>query len=372
MEKMYSNFNIYFLNYTYFTNFNYFNNYMNNNKIKFDKCYLFSEFRDILDELFHISQINEPKEEEIEKKEEFEINNGLIKKINDEYFFSYSTREEVGISYIDKYGNLSQLEKTKIEFRRNIHSISLSLRKNKIFACLTNYRKVIIFNFDLENKLMEQNKNEITDEEENKFNKCIEINDDNIVTADNKYIVIWEKSVDTYIHKKKILLNVETNDLLFVNDEYFVSSQSNEGKITFIDISNLKEDKIIKKIDSMDNYNCLFLLKNYIIVNCKEGLAIILLETKELIIYIQNYIEICSKRLSTYNNVNDLYIYILYPFHCLNLRYKIFVMKLEDNNVKLIKKYKDTSSDTDENFDFLKMNENTILIWGYNLHIYKE
>ena len=372
MEKMFSNFNMYFLNYTYFKNFSYFINFMNNKKIKFNKCYSFSEFRDILDELFDISPINEPENEEIDIKEEFRINHGLIKKINDEYFFSYSPREEVEISYLDINGNLTKLGKTKIEFGRNIHSISISLTTNKIFACITNYRKVIIFNFDLKNKLMEQNKNEITDEEENEFNKCIEINDDHIATADNKYIIIWEKSVDSYIHKKKILLNIETNDLLLINDEYLVSSQSNAKTITFIDISNLKEDKIIKKIDSINNHNCLSLLRNYIIVNCKEGIAIILLETKELIAYIQNFLNINSKRLSTYYNDNNLYIYILYPLDYLNLGFKIFVMKLEENNFKLIKKYKYTTSDSDGNFDFIIMNENTIVIWGENIYIYKE
>ena len=375
MEKMFSNYNKYFLNYTYFKNFDSFKEYMDRDNLKFDKCYSYSEFGKILDELFKINSNNDNLSEEIELylTEEFSISNGIITKINDEYFFNYAF-DEVEISFINKIGELKPLIETGINFNRNIYSASVSLRKNKIFACLKSFRKVIIFNFNLENKIMEQNKNEISDEGENRFNKCIDIKDDLVVTADSKYIIIWEKINDTYIIKKKLLLDTETNDLLLINDEYFVSSQTNKKTITFIDILNLKEDKIIKKVDSIDYYNCLCLLRNYLIVNCKEGIAIILLETKELIRYIENYeddIYKHSKRLCTYNNGNDFYLYILNQFNDIKMKYNISVMKLEDENFKLIRKYKDNLTN-DRNFNFTIMNENTILIWGEKIYIYNE
>ena len=376
MEKMFSNYNKFFLNYLYFKNFDYFKNYIERDNLKFDKCYSFSEFREILDELFEKKSTNENlfEEKELDLIEEFSIKNGIITKIDDKYFFNYCSNDKVGISFIDKNGELNTLKKTIIEFSINIHSVSVSFRKNKIYACLTNLRKVVMFNFDLENQLMEQNMNEITDEGENRFNKCIDIKDDLIVTGDNKYIIIWEKSNDFYIIKKKLLLDTKTNDLLLINDEYFVSSQVNKSTITFIDISNLKDDKVIKKIDSIDCYNCLCLLRNFLIVNCKEGIAIILLETKELIRYIQNYEDDFvkhSKRLTTYNNGKDFYVYILNQFDDSNIKYNILVMKLEDNNFKLIGKYEDSSTD-DRNFNFLIMNENTILICGEKIYIYNE
>jgi len=377
MEKMFSNYNKYFLDYTYFKNFYYFKYYIYGDYLKFDKCYTFSEFREILDKLFKQKSNNEnkPQENVIDIREQFRINNGIIAKINDEYIFSSSNRDEVKISFLEKNGNLTTLEKTLIEFNRIIYSASVSLQKNKIFACLDYFRKVIIFNFNLENKLMEQNKNEISDEGENRFNKCIDIKDDLVVTADSKYIIIWEKINDIYIIKKKLLLDTETNDLLLINDEYFVSSQTNKKTITFIDISNLKEDKIIKKVDSIDYYNCLCLLRNYLIVNCKEGIAIILLETKELIRYIENYeddINKYSKRLCTYNNGNDFYLYILNQFDYRKINYNISVIKLEDDYFKLIRKYKDCSTDDDRNFNFIIMKEYTFLIWGKSIYIYNE
>ena len=143
--------------------------------------------------LFKKKPDDEPEVEKINIRKVFVINYRIITKIND----------KVKISFIDKNGYITFLPKTLIEFGRIIYSASVSLFKNKIYACLTNSRKVVIFNFDLENGLMEQNKIEIIDDGENRFNKCIEIKDDLIVTADNKFIIIWEKSFDTYINKKK-------------------------------------------------------------------------------------------------------------------------------------------------------------------------
>ena len=258
-----------------------------------------------------------------------------------------------------------------IDFSRNIHSVSVSLQKNKIYACLADFRKVIIFNFDLENKLMEQNKKEITDVGENKFNKCIDIKDNLAATADRKFIIIWEKSNDSYIIKKKFLLDEETNDLLLINDKYFASSQPNKSTITFIDFSIFEEDKVIKKVDSIDDYDCLYLLKNHLIVSCKEGIAIILIETKEVIRYIQNEKDNIPQRLATYYNDNDFLIYILNQFDNIHLKYDISVMKLEDDDFKLISKYEDNSAN-ERISNFIIMNENNILIWGKKLYIYNE
>ena len=164
-------------------------------------------------------------------------------------------------------------------------------------------------------------------------------------------------------------MNKETNDLLLINDEYFVSSQVKESTITFINISNLEEDKIIKKVESIDSYDCFSLLRNYLIVNCKGGIAIILLETKELIRYI---IDKSSKKLISYNNGNNFYIYTLKRFDYPKLLYSISVMKLEDNDFKLIKIYENNSLEEEKGFDFIIMNENTILILGNNIYVHSK
>jgi hypothetical protein len=342
MEKMFSNFNKYFMNYTYFKNFKYFKDYMYNTySKKFDKCYTFDDLEDILRKLFKKDSIDKRHElKEMDLRESFSLNDGVITKINDEYFFSYSySKDEVKISSIDKYGSIKTLEKTTIDFRRKICSATVSLHKNKIYACLTNSRNVIVFNFDLENKLMEQSENEIKDSEGgNRFNKCIEINDDIYATADSDYIIFWQKYGDEYLKAKKLFFTTETYDLLLVNNDYFVSSQANQKMITFIDIPNMKEDKVIKNVDSINYSNCLSLFKENILVNCKDGINI-------------------------YNSENDYYIYILNKL-VPEYKYYIKVMKFEDNYLKLVEKYEETEIEEHGKLDIIIMSPDIILIWG--------
>jgi len=381
MEKMFSNFNKYFMNYTYFTNFKYFKDYMcNTYSKKFDKCYTFDDLEDILRKLFKKDSIIKRLElKEMDLRESFTLNDGAITKITDEYFFSYSySKDEVKISSIDKNGSTKTLEKTTIDFRRKICSATVSLHKNKIYACLANSRNVIFFNFDLENKLMEQSEYEIRDSEGgSRFNKCIEINEDMCATADSDNVIIWQKYGDEYIKTKKCCFNTETYDLLLVNNEFFVASQANQYTLTFIDIPNMKEDKIIKNIDSINYSNCMHLFQENIFVNCKEGIALINIETKELIQFIQNYdnnnIAKGNKRIATYIKDDDFYIYILNRLvsDYGKQKYYIKAMKFEDNYLKLTDKYEETEIDDGGRMDIIIMNPDIILIWGDKLYIHE-
>jgi hypothetical protein len=234
---------------------------------------------------------------------------------------------------------------------------------------------VVIFNLDLENQLMEKSDDEIKDNEDGgRFNKCIEISDEFIATADTYSIIIWKKYTKEYVNIKKIYLDKETYDLLLINNEYFVSTQANQKTLTFIDIPDLKEDKIITEIDCIEENNCLFLFKNNIIVNCKEGIAIILLETKEIIQYIENFDrDLISKRLSIYNNDND---YILYILNRLDSDYNkqkfnVKIMKLEDDQLKLIGRYDETEIEDQGKLQIIALNKDTTLIYGNKIFIQK-
>lgn len=374
LEKMFSNFNKCFMDYTYFKNFEYFEDYMDNTySSKFDKCYTFDDLKDILEKLFEKEETNEePDLKEFELNEGYKVD-GLITKINDEYIFCYSFHNDnVKIMSIDNHG-INALDKTIIDFRQRIYSAYVSLKKNRIFATLSNSRKVVIFNFDLENELMEKSEDEIYDNDNGGiFNKCIEINDEYLATGDNKSIIIWKKFNKEYVNIKKIYLNEETYDLLLVNNEYFVSSQDNRKTITFISISNLKEDKAIKNIDSINDNNCLFLFKNYIFVNCYEGIALISAETKDIIQYIQNfYSEQRYKSLFVTNNDNDYRLYILNSFDTdyNKQQFNIKIMRFEDDHLKLIEHYKKTQINEQGELQLFIMNNNKkFLIFGNNLY----
>ena len=377
MEKMFSNFNKCFLDYTYFKNFEYFKDYMSDTySNKFDKCYTFEDLKDILEELFEKEDISEnPKSKEMNLIGGYTLKDGLIKRLNDKYLFCYSyNSDKVKIISIDEFC-IRELDKTSINFNQRIFSASLSLQKNRIYATLTNSRKVVIFNFDLENELMEKSEVEITDNEDGgRFNKCIEISDEYIATADTISIIIWKKFNKEYSNIKRIYLIEKTYDLLLINNEYFVSTQASQNALTFIDIQNLTKDKVIESIDCVNDNNCLFLFKNYIIVNCNKGIALISIEEKEIIQYIQNFdIDPRYKSLSIYNKDNNYILYILsgldtnYNKHKFNIR----IIKLEDGQLKLIGNYKEKEIEDKEELQIIILNEYTSLIYGNKISLLK-
>ena len=169
---------------------------------------------------------------------------------------------------------------------------------------------------------------------------------------------------------------VENNDYLAFNQYYVVS-------LIFININDdFKVEKEIENIDSIKNANCLFLLKDFIVVNCLKGLAIISIKTKEMVQYIENNIGYKNKTICTDNEDN---IYILNNSKNLELVKMalsdgIFVIKEEYKNIEL---ENDKSNDSDESkssdsgsFDDLDLNmiynRGYIILWNKFVYILKE
>ena len=66
------------------------------------------------------------------------------------------------------------------------------------------------------------------------FNKCIQLTEKFIATADNKKIKIWKNSDKEQLEiEKKIEINSKTSDLLLVNDVYFISSQPDKKNYSY-------------------------------------------------------------------------------------------------------------------------------------------
>ena len=379
MKKLFYNYNIYFLNYTYFKNFEYLVNYLESiNSKNYNQCYSFEDLRDILEKLFNPKK--EEEQEIIPKKAKFihsyPISDGLLFKINNENFFSYSyADDDVKIVNINEDNKIKSLEKTIIGFQRKIYSVSLSRKNDKIFACLKNQKLIKIFNFNLENKLMEESQEEIVDildDSDGRFNKCIEISDDLLVASDNYYnIIVWKmEDTNKYNNHNRISLNTETCDLLLINDEYFVSSQPNKDTITFFKIEDFSKEKTIEKIDSIDSNNTLFLYKEFILVNCSGGLALIYIKTKEYIQYIENDIDdvVQSKKgLFVYND----YIYILNKMDYNNSEQTIYikVITFEDNLIKLIDEYEESNIDDNGIIKLMVMSKDSLILWGNKVNI---
>lgn len=118
-----------------------------------------------------------------------------------------------------------------------------------------------------------------------------------IVTSDNKNIIIWKnKKTKKFIKFKIFDIGIKTSDLLFVNGNYIISSQPQNKTISIYEIKNLIQEKKISNIDSIDSNRCLLKYQNYIIINCEGGIALFLVKTRELFQYIENYKELAKNK----------------------------------------------------------------------------
>jgi hypothetical protein len=177
--------------------------------------------------------------------------------------------------------------------KNEIYSISVCKKKKQIYVCLLNEKKILIFDYNLKENTIKLNDNNIIDErslfDSKGFNKCISISNNYLATADNCSIIIWKNELnnkDKYSRYKTISINEIISDILVINEDYFISARPRSRLITFYNINNLKEEKIISNIQIINNVNCLLLFKDYCIINCVGGLSLILNSTKEYVQFI--------------------------------------------------------------------------------------
>ena len=374
-EKMFYNFNRYYNNYTYYNNFRYFNDYiMSHNDLSNAEMLIksnnFNSFKKILTEIFYIKE-----EEEIEITESkiyelhipFNFRIKKIEKINNTHFFINGNNSVRLIKYEEKFDQLNIMENTRIDFNDNIESITPSLKKDKIYACLSGSKKIKIFNCDLINEIMELDTHEIVGDDniDNKFKKCIEL-PNNILAAiegSDRVISLW--NLNNYTCINKISLNTVIGNLLLLNDNYFISSQPKEETLIFYNINNINEKKIIHKVKSSDNIHCLDSNQNYIIIFCPKGISIISIKFKELIQFFETNIKYhsCIKI-----DEND-FIYHLYldsdSFSKSDyLKFDIFKLE-KDKIVKFISGEKNTNHESeDANLNIGYLNKKKSLIIG--------
>ena len=392
IEKLYLNFNQYFQNYFYYTNFNnFYDDFDNMNNEYLKKFSNSSKFKEQTEILTKFIFSNEKSSELIiksgyfDKLFEFDVD-GKIAKINDKYFFNYSY--ELKSVEIDRYRKDKEeiyfLEKSKIAFDYKIHSISVSTKSNKIYACLSNVRIVTIFKFDLKKKKMELCKEYIkaisnTGNSSNQFNKCIELINDYVATSDNRGLSIWycDGNSKYYSRIQTYLIDV-VDDLLLINDEYFISSQSNDQTIIFYNLNNdLDKEIILTEIDSIHSPDCLFLFKEYVIVNCSKGIALLSIKTKQLIQYIRNSPGYYNKKICIFD---DKYIYIMNYYSkgikLMKMEFKegIFIPAEKFKQIELDNKKADCNFNIKKlpGLDILCVNNGDIITWGVNIYVLKE
>lgn len=292
-----------------------------NNIKKFNGSYGFEEqTKYIMKLLFPKNLSYEKKIGYVKYNKQQNLDEVILHKIDDKNYLvyePYNHNKNLKLKTID--------EEYSIEFKDKIYSITSSNDKNKIFICLLRQKKVKILNCNLRKLEIELSDEFILDSnynDKNHFNKCMQISNEYLATSDNTKISIWSR-VNNYLTNKgefinvlNINLNTPILEMLYVNNEYFISCEHRNQSISFINIKKLEREKIIKddKFLFDDPKNCLLSLDKYIVVNCPTGIVLIYIKTKEIVQFIDNQ----------YKN----------KFICLNNNDSFYIISLFNNNVK--------------------------------------
>ena len=352
LEKMFINFNQYFVNYIYFTNFEEIEKYIGNINNKYlNNFNINSPFEEQTKNIMKIlcygkNEIEQKKGALIEK---YKMEEGMIAQINEDIFLNHYFKSNLlDLDYYNKKDySIYYLNNSEVTFKEKIYSVSYSNKNNKIYICLQNYKIVKIFDYNFKNKELIMCKEEIKVENNKNghFNKCIYLNNELLATSDDNEISFWNYESPDYINIKVLKVERSCFDIILVDDNYFAYTQSSEKKIIFQGIDNNIETKIIDDIDCINkNNNCLFLIKDYLIVNCFNGIALISIKTKEYVQYIESLKgyesekKICIGNNDIYvlSNVNNKLSLIKMDFinNCLVITEEYQTIEKEDDDIK--------------------------------------
>ena len=262
------------------------------------------------------------------------------------------------------------------KFDDEIYSITPSKIENKILVCFLKNKIVKILNyyFPFKNEFL-FSRNDINDSifpnNNGHFYKCIQITINNYVTSDKDYIKIWEERTENIIEIKKYEINAITYDLLLVDSDFFISSQSEIKTLTLYDIKNFAQINIISSIDCLDSDNSLFNIEDkYIIIGCKKGLGLLYIKTKELVQYIE-YFNTEYNRISCDDDNNIFILNVTedrnYSYYSQKYNIKIFTANIIENQIKIIKE-SDCLSSNEKNLKIISLSNDVILLWNSNIY----
>ena len=135
--------------------------------------------------------------------------------------------------------------------------ITFSNDLKKILGCLRNKRAITILNYNLLNNNIKLSEEKISFVPEDRFKKCIYIDNYTLIAMDYKSIYLLNKNnsnSNEFVKTKELNLNNELYDICLVNEKYLLFSQ--RTKITFLNIKMFNEEKVLKGIicsEKVDN-----------------------------------------------------------------------------------------------------------------------
>ena len=363
IKKLFLNFNCEYMDYTYFTNFNEFFKSIDNYKKTFLNQFMegknFQEKTRYLFDLLMTNNkdieavINKPKLKEYFYGYNFE-------KFTEQYCICYSKQNRyISLLYDNKIG-FRELPNSQIDFYDDIFCFNFSPDRKKIYVCLAKRKSLNIINYDSEKKTLKFDGEIISICNPGHFNKCIHINDNCLLIIDDFYIYLFNR--DKFYNKKltntkKINLDFQLFDICPIDDKYAIVSQ--KTKLTFIKMENLEIEKEINNIDCIEKYNNLTMIKDCVLVNCKKGIAIISIKTRELIKFIHDDENLGKKKIvKSFNNY-------IYSLHSLG-----YLLKYSFNEYNLILKEKiKIEVPNKTNPEFFYSNKN-FLFFNDNIYLY--
>ena len=390
-KKMFINYNQFFADYYYYINFqNFYDDFDSTNNTYIDlfsNSKFFDEQTEILVKFIIQKNRKNKKHKEGTLKRLLKFsNNGIISKINNKYFFSYS--DKTNTVEIDKYHKekkgIYYLPKSMIDFQYKIESVSCSSITNRIYACLSNKLVVKIFEYDLKDKTMVLCEEEIKDDNSylfiSNFFKCIGLPKGFAATSDRDKISIWAKRDNNskyYSNVKNINSYGKALDLLLINNNYFIAAHNyyNSDILVFYKTKNYKKSKILLDKCIFQQSNSLLKFKDYIIVNCFDGFALISIKSQELIQYRCNFKGYPNKHICIGNNDEIYIINSSYNKICIKkLVFKdgFFKTKEEYKQIQLNKKVGKFHNKEFRHLQMICVNNDDIIVWNRNIYILEE
>ena len=203
------------------------------------------------------------------------------------------------------------------------------------------------------------------------------MNNNEIITIDNNFIYLRNKTelnANTFINSKteNFFCN-NIYDVCKINEKCLLFSHCKN--LVFFSIDNLKIGKTISNIDCIKDKEekSLILIRDCVLVNCLNGIAIISTKTKELIQYIENWENF--KRKKIYKSNQD-YIYIsnslndLFKFSFNEYNLELFEkIKVRDSYGEIRKKSYDSIDDLDDIIIGNSQQKEDINLINYNIII---
>ena len=154
-----------------------------------------------------------------------------------------------------------------------------------------------------------------------------------------------------------------------------MSSHKHNSSLKIFNINDLVEDSVIKLNKNIPDYDdCLFLIFDYTVVTCIDGIFVISNITKEIVQFIEIFPnKIC---LLTQDDVDS--VYVLNIIEDIDIyKLKIIKLKMIDSSFVFNEEYEEIRINKEEIgkeeiMDIICLNKKDLIIRGKNIYILKE